>query len=150
LRRIVLDAKGRTPLTSKVASDERTALTTIVVGESAPKRRTAALAKQASLLVAPDSDGKINLRWLLKRLGSQDVTSLIVEGGGEVNASFLLQGLAQRVKFFYAPMILGGRDSRRAVAGEGARTMAESLSLTGLEWRQLGDDWLLSARVKPR
>ena len=150
LQRIVLDAKGRTPLTAKVVSDERAALTTIVVGESAPKRRTAALAKQASLLVAPDLDGKINLRWLLKRLGSQDVTSLLVEGGGEVNASFLLQGLAQRVMFFYAPMILGGRDSRRAVAGEGARTMAESLSLTGLEWRQLGADGLLSARVKPR
>ena len=150
LRRIVLDAKGLTPLTAKVVSDEWAALTTIVVGESAPKRRTAALAKQASLLVAPDSDGKINLRWLLKRLGAQNVTSLLVEGGGEVNASFLLQGLAQHVIFFYAPMILGGRDSRRAVAGEGARTMAESLSLTGLEWRQLGDDWLLSARVKPR
>ena len=55
-----------------------------------------------------------------------------------MNASFLLQGLAQRVAFFYAPKILGGRDSRRAVAGEGARTLAESLSLTDLEWRQLG------------
>ena len=71
------------------------------------------------MLVAPGSGSKINLRWLLKKLGSENVTSLLVEGGGEVNASFLLQGLAQRVAFFYAPMILGGRDSRRAVAGEG-------------------------------
>jgi diaminohydroxyphosphoribosylaminopyrimidine deaminase/5-amino-6-(5-phosphoribosylamino)uracil reductase len=150
LRRIVLDAKGRTPLTAKVVSDEWGALTTIVVSDSAPKRRIASLAKRVNVLVAPSSDGKINLGWLLKRLGAQNVTSLLVEGGGEVNASFLLQGLAQRVMFFYAPMILGGRASRRAVAGEGARTLAESLSLTGLEWRQLGPDWLLSARVKPR
>ena len=150
LRRIVLDAKGRTPLTAKVVSDEWVALTTIVVSDSAPKRRIASLAKRVNVLVAPSSDGKINLGWLLKRLGSQNVTSLLVEGGGEVNASFLLQGLAQRVVFFYAPMILGGRDSRRAVAGDGARTLSESLSLTGLEWRQLGPDWLLSARVKPR
>jgi diaminohydroxyphosphoribosylaminopyrimidine deaminase / 5-amino-6-(5-phosphoribosylamino)uracil reductase len=150
LRRIVLDAKGRTPLGAKVVSDQWAALTTIVVGKSAPKRRVAALAKRVSVLVAPEAEGKINLPWLLKQLGSQNVTSLLVEGGGEVNASFLLQGLAQRVMFFYAPMILGGRDSRRAVAGAGARTLAETLSLTDLEWRRLGPDWLLSARVVPR
>ena len=146
----MLDAQGRTPLGAKVASDEYAALTTVVVNESAPRRRVAALAKRVRVLVAPGSGSKINLRWLLKKLGSENVTSLLVEGGGEVNASFLLQGLAQRVAFFYAPMILGGRDSRRAVAGEGARTLAESLSLTDLEWRRLGPDWLLSARVAPR
>jgi diaminohydroxyphosphoribosylaminopyrimidine deaminase/5-amino-6-(5-phosphoribosylamino)uracil reductase len=137
-------------LGAKVAGDEYAALTTVVVNESAPRRRVAALAQRVRVLVAPGSGNKINLRWLLKKLGSESVTSLLVEGGGEANASFLLQGLAQRVAFFYAPMILGGRDSHRAVAGEGARTLAESLSLTGLEWRRLGADWLLSARVGSR
>ena len=150
LRRIVLDARGRTPLEAKVASDECAALTTIVVSRLAPKRRVAELAKRVRVLVAPSSDGKINLHWLLKKLGAEHITSLLVEGGGEVNASFLLQGLAQRVTFFYAPKILGGRDSRRAVAGEGARTLAESLSLTDSEWRRLGPDWLLSARLVAR
>jgi diaminohydroxyphosphoribosylaminopyrimidine deaminase/5-amino-6-(5-phosphoribosylamino)uracil reductase len=150
LRRVVLDSRGRTPLGAKIASDEYAALTTVVVNESAPRRRVAALVQRVRVLVAPGSGNKINLRWLLKKLGSESVTSLLVEGGGEVNASFLMQGLAQRVAFIYAPMILGGRDSRRAVAGEGARTLAESLSLTDLEWRRLGDDWLLSARVGTR
>ena len=150
LRRIVLDAGGWTPPEAKVASDEFAALTTIVVSKQAPKRRVAALAKRVRVLVAPSSEGRIDLRWLLRKLGSENVTSLLVEGGGEVNASFLLKGLAQRVAFFYAPMILGGRDSRRGVAGQGTRTLAESLSLTDLEWRQLGPDWLLSARVGAR
>jgi diaminohydroxyphosphoribosylaminopyrimidine deaminase/5-amino-6-(5-phosphoribosylamino)uracil reductase len=148
LRRIVLDAGGRTPLEAKVASDEYAAVTTIVVSELAPRSRVAALTKRVRVMVAPGSAGKINLRWLLKKLGSEDVTSLLVEGGGEVNASFLLPALAQRIAFFYAPMVLGGRDSRRAVAGEGARTLAESLSLTDLEWRRVGLDWLLSARLE--
>jgi len=147
LRRIVLDARGRTPPEAKVVSDKCTALTTIVVSRLAPKGRVAALAKRVRVLVAPCSNGKINLRWLLRKLGSENVTSLLIEGGGEVNASFLRQGLAQRVMFFYAPKILGGRDSCPAVAGEGARSLAESLSLTDLEWRRLGFDWLLSARV---
>jgi diaminohydroxyphosphoribosylaminopyrimidine deaminase/5-amino-6-(5-phosphoribosylamino)uracil reductase len=148
LRRIVLDAMARTPLSAQVASDAWAPLTTIVVGKSAPRRRVAALARRVRVLVAPVSRGKVNLRWLMKQLGAENVTSLLVEGGGEVNASFLLQGLAQRVAFFYAPRILGGRDSRRAVAGEGAGTLAECLRLTDLEWRRLGADWLLSARVE--
>ena len=81
LRRIVLDARGRTPLEAKVASDEHAALTTVVVNKLAPKRRVAALAKRVDVLVAPGADSNIDLRWLLRKLGSQEVTSLLVEGG---------------------------------------------------------------------
>jgi diaminohydroxyphosphoribosylaminopyrimidine deaminase/5-amino-6-(5-phosphoribosylamino)uracil reductase len=154
LRRIVLDSRARTPLTAKVVSDEFAALTTIVVGKNAPKTRVSALGKRVNVLVAPlkksalrTPRSAINLRWLLKKLGSENVTSLLVEGGGEVNASFLLGGLAQRVAFFYAPKILGGREARKAVAGDGANSLAEVLRLSDVEWRRLGEDLLLTARV---
>ena len=75
------------------------------------------------------------------------MTSLLVEGGGEVNAAFLEAGLAQRVVFFYAPKILGGRDARRGVAGEGAKRLADLIELRDVEWRRVGDDLMLSARV---
>ena len=87
--------------------------------------------------------------WLMKRLGRENVTSLLVEGGGETNASFLFQGLAHRVAFFYAPKILGGKDARRSVAGVGASTLAELISLKDIRWRRLGDDLLLEASVRP-
>jgi diaminohydroxyphosphoribosylaminopyrimidine deaminase/5-amino-6-(5-phosphoribosylamino)uracil reductase len=166
LRRIVLDSMARTPLTAKVVSDGHRELTTIVVSRQAPKSRIAALAKRVSVLVslqpkagpspaprrartsAPGA--QIDLGWLLKKLGSENVTSLLIEGGGEVNASFLQSGLAQRIAFFYAPKILGGRDSRRAVAGEGAGSVAEVLKLTEVEWRKLGPDLLLTAHVGRR
>ena len=90
---------------------------------------------------------QIDLRWLLRKLGGENVTSLLVEGGGEVNASFLLGGLAQRVAFFYAPKILGGRDSRKAVAGDGAKSLAEALQLRDVEWKRIGPDLLLTARI---
>jgi diaminohydroxyphosphoribosylaminopyrimidine deaminase/5-amino-6-(5-phosphoribosylamino)uracil reductase len=86
---------------------------------------------------------------LLKQLGRENVTSLLVEGGGEVNASFLLEHLAHRVAFFYAPLILGGRHSRPGVAGAGATTLAETLTLQHVEWSSLGPDWLMTARVAP-
>ena len=97
--------------------------------------------------LAPARQGRIDLRWLLRRLGAENVTSLLVEGGGEVNASFLLRRLAQRVVFFYAPKIMGGRDDRKAVAGEGARNLNEMLKLRDVEWRCVGDDLMMTALV---
>ncbi len=154
LRRIVLDSRARTPLTAKVVNDELAALTTIVVAKNAPKHRVAALTKQVKVLLAPvpksaigNRQSAIPLPWLLKKLGSENVTSLLVEGGGEVNASFLLGGFAQRVAFFYAPKILGGRDSRKAVAGNGAKSLNELVPLHEIVWRKLGEDLLLTAKV---
>jgi diaminohydroxyphosphoribosylaminopyrimidine deaminase/5-amino-6-(5-phosphoribosylamino)uracil reductase len=147
LRRIVLDSMARTPLAAKVASDEFAALTTVVVSKHAPKERVAALAKRVNVLVAPLAKSGIDLRWLLKKLGSENVTSLLVEGGGEVNASFLLDRLAQRIAFFYAPKVLGGRDSRKAAGGDGVKSLSEVVQLRGIEWRRLGEDLLLTATV---
>jgi diaminohydroxyphosphoribosylaminopyrimidine deaminase / 5-amino-6-(5-phosphoribosylamino)uracil reductase len=147
LRRIILDSHARTPLTAKVVSDAFAGLTTIVVGKGAPAQRVAALAKRVNVWIAPLRGGRIDLRWVLKKLGGENVTSLLVEGGGEVNASFLLGGYAQRAAFFYAPKILGGRDSRKAVAGEGARSLSEVLNLSDVEWHRVGEDLMMTARV---
>jgi len=146
LRRIVLDSLARTPLTAKVAGDEFAAMTTIVVGKQAPKNRARALAKKVNVVAAPPAKTGIDLRWLLKKLGAENVTSLLVEGGGEINASFLFEGLAQRVAFFYAPKILGG-DARKAVAGDGVKNLSDALQLREVEWKKVGEDLLMTARV---
>jgi diaminohydroxyphosphoribosylaminopyrimidine deaminase/5-amino-6-(5-phosphoribosylamino)uracil reductase len=154
LRRIILDSLARTPLTAKVVSDEFAALTTIVVSKAAPKGRVAALAKRVNVVVAPlkksairDPQSQLDLRWLLRKLGGENVISLLVEGGGEVNASFLLGGFTHRIAFFYAPKILGGRKAHKAVAGDGARELVEALRLHDVEWKRIGPDLLLTARV---
>jgi diaminohydroxyphosphoribosylaminopyrimidine deaminase/5-amino-6-(5-phosphoribosylamino)uracil reductase len=167
VRRIILDSMARTPLNAKIVRDKHAALTTLVVGKHAPKNRVAALEKRVNVIVAPlkksairNSDesrahdksrcpqSQIDLRWLLIKLGAENVTSLLVEGGGEVNASFLLGGSAQRVAFFYAPKILGGRDAHKAVAGEGIRNLAEAIRMRDIEWKRIGPDWLLTARTE--
>lgn len=154
LRRIILDSLARTPLHAKVVSDAFAALSTIVVSKQAPKPRVAALAGRVNVLIAPAQKSKIknpkpkiDLGWLLQRLGAENVTSLLVEGGGEVNASFLLGGRAQRVAFFYAPKILGGRDARKGVAGLGVTSLGEAIQLRDVKWQKLGADLLLTARV---
>lgn len=152
LRRIVLDARARTPLTAKIVNDEHSDSTTLVVSKFAPAKRVQALARRVKVLVAParrrtDGTVEVELSWLLKRLGSEEVASLLVEGGGEVNASFLLQGHAHRVAFFYAPKVIGGRTAPRSVGGDGVARVRDGLRLSEVEWQRIGDDFLLRGRL---
>lgn len=146
-RRIILDSRARTPLSAQVVADAVRRQTVVVTTRRAPERRVAALAKHVTVWTAPARHDRVDLRWLLRRLGRESVTSLLVEGGGEVNGAFLEQGLAHRVAFFYAPKILGSRDARRAVAGQGARSWADVVRLCDVCSRRFGPDLFLTAKV---
>lgn len=150
LRRIILDTQAQIPVHSRVLTDPYASLTTLVVGRSAAPQRLAVLEKRVQVLTAPLHRGRPDLRWLLQTLGRQEVTHLLVEGGGEVNSAFLLQGLAHRVVFIYAPKIIGGRRAPKAVGGLGARSLKEAARLEDVEWERLGEDLLMTARVRRR
>ena len=150
LRRIVLDPTGRIPETARVLRDENAALTTLVVTGDAGLKKINALEQLVRVIVAPRTAQEINLRWLMKLLGREEVTSLLVEGGGETHFSFLRQGLAGRVHFFYAPMVITGRDAAKAVGGERTLAQGRGLALRDVEWTKVGEDLLCSALVAGR
>ncbi|MDB6025423.1 MAG: Riboflavin biosynthesis protein RibD [Verrucomicrobiales bacterium] len=145
--RLVLDPRGQTPLTAKLVSDDLKHLTTIVTTDRAPKSFVSRMSERVRVIVAPVKAGKIDLHWLLKKLGKENITSLLVEGGGETNALFLRQRFVHRVAFFYAPTILCGRDARKGVAGEALLKAADKTLLHDVEWKQLGADLFLTARI---
>jgi diaminohydroxyphosphoribosylaminopyrimidine deaminase / 5-amino-6-(5-phosphoribosylamino)uracil reductase len=146
-RRIILDPRARTPLTAKVVADKHAASTIVVVTKAAPPRRATALGRRVRLLRAPMRAHGIDLRWLLEKLGQEEITSLLVEGGGETNAAFLAKGLVHRVAFFYAPLVLGGRGAPKAVAGQGVARVSQAPELHHARWRRIGSDILLTART---
>lgn len=150
LRRVILDTRARTPLSARVVTDNFAGTTTIVVGRGAPRKRVAALARRVRVLTAPTNRSGIHLKWLMKRLGIEGVTSLLVEGGGEVAASFIEAGLAHRLAFFVAPKILGGRNARPAVAGDGATSLNDITRLSDVRWQRCGSDLRLTACVAER
>jgi len=147
--RIVLDSHARTPVKAKVLQDTHARRTIIAVTKSAPEERVAALARKVAVWEVSSRDGRVDLGELMRRLGEEEVTHLMVEGGGEVMASFLEQGLAHEVCFFYASKILGGHGSRRVVGGEGAGSLSETTRLKEVQWSQVGEDLLMQARVEP-
>ena len=147
LRRIILDTNARTPQTAKVCNDQFAPLTTIVVGTDAPMERVRKLQDKVAVWKLKTTQGKVSLKALLRRLSKESITSLLVEGGGQVNGSFIEQGLAHKIAFFYAPKILGGSQSRPAVGGKGFNHPDKLLKLRDSKWRSLPPDLLLTANI---
>ncbi len=92
--------------------------------------------------VAPQSPAE----WqkLLIALGARQITALLIEGGGELAAAALQAGIVDKVAFYIAPKILGGRNSRPVVGGAAPSAMAEALPLRRVTHKCIGNDLLIT------
>jgi diaminohydroxyphosphoribosylaminopyrimidine deaminase/5-amino-6-(5-phosphoribosylamino)uracil reductase len=146
--RIVLDPSLRIPLRAKVLRG-RKAPTLIVTTPQAALSRRAALRKiGADVLVLPSRHGRIQWRALLSELGRRGIASLLIEGGAEVNASALCEGAVDRVLFFLAPRMLGGRDAVSAIGGRSPAHLSEALQLKRVSVMRVGPDILVEGYLK--
>jgi diaminohydroxyphosphoribosylaminopyrimidine deaminase/5-amino-6-(5-phosphoribosylamino)uracil reductase len=77
---------------------------------------------------------------VLKELGSRSIQSLLVEGGAAIAGNFVDAQLINKVTFFVAPKIVGGREAPSAVGGAGIDRMADALELEDIEIIRRGRD----------
>ena len=147
--RIVADSRGRTPLDAAVLKRDAPTLIATTDASGAEWRKAVEACGADVLVLAADGSGRVDLRALLRTLGQRGVLSLLVEGGGVLHAGFLRAGLADKVHAVIAPKIVGG-ERYPAVAGQGARTMADALTLRDVDVQRLGDDVLITGYVGER
>ena len=79
----------------------------------------------------------------LKKIGKNGINSLLIEGGGELAANALESGIVDAVKFFIAPKILLGRESRPVIGGNSPDNLAEALDLQNISSSSFGNDILI-------
>ncbi|OGW44210.1 MAG: riboflavin biosynthesis protein RibD [Nitrospirae bacterium RBG_13_41_22] len=91
---------------------------------------------------------KVDLDWLMKRLGEMQITSVLIEGGSSLNAHALEDGIVDKVMFFIAPMIIGGRDSFPAVGGRTYKKLEDAYRMIGAKIRRIGADFLIEGYLK--
>ena len=88
-------------------------------------------------------DGLVDFDDLLDRLGALQMTSVLIEGGSEVNASALRAGVVGKVVVMVAPRLLGGRDAVGAVGGVSPLRLADAAALRDVSVRRAGSDFIV-------
>ncbi|MFD1360773.1 bifunctional diaminohydroxyphosphoribosylaminopyrimidine deaminase/5-amino-6-(5-phosphoribosylamino)uracil reductase RibD [Lentibacillus salinarum] len=134
--RIILDTELRTPLNANVVADQK-ADTWIFTGPAITNQRTRPY-EEAGVSVIPldalDPDHVLNY------LGSQRIMSLLVEGGAEVNGSFMECGTFNQLVQYMAPKLIGGKTAPTTIAGNGLKRMPDTQPIEIISVEMLGED----------
>jgi len=147
--RVVIDTDARLPTDARLIRAGSPARAVIAAGPRADPLRVEALrATGATVLGCPERGGRVDLDALLAWLARREVISVLLEGGGELNAAFLEGGLVDRVVVLMAPVLLGGRSAVTPVEGAG-RALKEALRLVAVVTRRVGDDIVVEGDLEP-
>jgi diaminohydroxyphosphoribosylaminopyrimidine deaminase/5-amino-6-(5-phosphoribosylamino)uracil reductase len=152
--RIIVDSRLRTPPACQaVRIAEANPLQNpllLATTESASLEREANLRRAGVevLRLPQNAEAQVDLCALFQVLAEQQIISVFSEGGGTLNAALLEAGLAQKVLFFIAPKLLGGRDAPTPLEGHGASHMAEAVALERTRGRRFGEDFAIEGYLK--
>jgi diaminohydroxyphosphoribosylaminopyrimidine deaminase/5-amino-6-(5-phosphoribosylamino)uracil reductase len=134
--RIILDGQLRTPPKARALP------AIILTSPSANRRRAAVLAQQGATVLTMR-----NLAEGMRVLAKGGICSILCEGGGETAAALLEAGCVDRVVFFIAPKIAGGKQAVPSVGGHGAGSMDQAIALRDVRLRRVGPDVIITGDV---
>ncbi len=148
-RRVVFDSTARLPLDSKLVAEAREVPLTIVVTRAAKRVNVEALENAgADIIVATGENEPSRVRSALAALGDDGVTAILLEGGPHLAGAFLDAGEIDEIRLFLAPLLIGGRQARDPLEGEGVEKISEALRALTLDCDKVADDLLISARLR--
>lgn len=142
LIRLIIDSKGRIPLDSKIVQSASQIQTILAVTKNAPKKKLKELEEKGVKIIiserknenstlngARKREEKVDLRYIFNQLEKQGISSILVEGGGEINWSIIRENLFDELIITVSPMIIGGKKAISLVEGEGYKKINESLKI---------------------
>lgn len=146
--RIVVDSSLRIDINANVVQD-KSAKTIVATTDKADKDKILKLQAQDVdvIVVDKDKNDKVDIEKLLDILGQQNICSILVEGGATLSGSFVAKKLVDKVYFFIAPKIIGGKEAKTPVAGTGILNLQEALALKDIQIEKLEEDVLIIGRV---
>jgi diaminohydroxyphosphoribosylaminopyrimidine deaminase/5-amino-6-(5-phosphoribosylamino)uracil reductase len=147
--RVIVDNLARLPLRAKVINRASTAPTILAASEMAPRAKLEALEREGvQILVVPGSPRRVSLAHLMEALGKHGFLSVMIEGGAEINASALQEGVVDKLLLFLAPILIGGTSTPTAVGGDGIETLRQATRLRNVRLERFGEDILIEGYLR--
>lgn len=119
----------------------------VFTGANSDASRRSELEKAGVEILGEPSGGR-DLDRVMAELGKRSLQSVLVEGGASVAGALLQAGLVDKVTFFIAPRLIGGRDAPSAIGGPGAERLSEAVNLENVEIVQRGSDFEITGYPK--
>lgn len=142
--RIICDSNLRIPMESEIVKTANK-YKTIIAYVNGDSDKINALEEEGLILQKFSSkDGKVDLNELMCYLGEQNIDSIFVEGGANLNDSFMREGLVNRLEVFVAPKVFGGANARSPIEGMGVEYVSEAKEFSLENVRRIDEDILLS------
>jgi diaminohydroxyphosphoribosylaminopyrimidine deaminase/5-amino-6-(5-phosphoribosylamino)uracil reductase len=154
-KRIIIDPDLSTPLEYKIFNIPpetivvtRSQESNVMNEESRVKiQKIKTLINKGIKIIQYDGE-RVNLNWLMKKLSEIGITSVMIEGGSSLNAYALADGIVDKLVFFIAPKIIGGKDSIPVVGGNFYRRLEEAYRLRDVSVRKIGEDLMLEGYLQ--
>ena len=148
-RRVVFDSEASLRLDSKLVRSADEVPVILICSRAAKHPATDALRMAGvEVIVASGENEVARLGRALDALGEREVQSVLVEGGPHLAGVFLEAGEIDEARIFVAPMIVGGRDAKGAVEGEGFEWIDDAVRAIGTDVERIDEDILVTARLK--
>ncbi len=163
LMRVILDSRLRLPLESRVVKTAREDVL-VFCGLAEENKRQQLESHGVRVVQVPmfptredgtipfpsgaPPDGRPDLACVLEKLGEEEITSLLIEGGAMVNWAVLAAGMVDKVFFFYAPKILAGTGSIPFALGAGYQRLSDAAYVQNVTLHRFGEDFAVEGYLK--
>jgi diaminohydroxyphosphoribosylaminopyrimidine deaminase/5-amino-6-(5-phosphoribosylamino)uracil reductase len=117
-------------------------------GQGAEERKKKDILLSRGIQIIEFREEKVDMRWLMSDLGKKGIISLLIEGGSSLNSYCLESGIVDKVTFFIAPKIIGGKGSFPAVGGKSFRRLEEAFRLRDVVVKRVGEDILIAGYLR--
>jgi diaminohydroxyphosphoribosylaminopyrimidine deaminase / 5-amino-6-(5-phosphoribosylamino)uracil reductase len=146
--KVVVDSKGRIPLSCKLLTMGFEKETIVATTERAPKDKLDMLESMGCrVIVSPEKHGRVDLAHVMAELGKLGIDSVLLEGGGSLNFGALREKIVNKVECFVAPLIIGGRDSKTPVEGDGVDYVKDGIKVDDIEISEFDGDILIKGYI---
>ena len=147
--RIVVDGRGIIPLESQIINTESQAGVILATTTMIKKEKEYQLIEKGVRILKLDGPGgHVDLVKLMDELYKLEIDSVLLEGGGGLNAAALDSEIVDKVMIFVAPKIIGGVDAKTPVEGAGIQFMKDAVKLVDMSVSRFDEDILVEEYVK--
>lgn len=147
--RVIVDSRLKSPVSAKIFSSINISPVYIATAKRSGQPLGCKYERLGvKVLYIDEKRGRVDLKRLMAGLGELGIIHVLAEGGGELAAGLIDDGLVDEFLFFVAPKIIGGRDAVTAVEGRGVDMVRDAKKLEDVTVRRCGEDILIKAYSK--